>query len=106
MKIAILCFGGWSSSLLGKKIEKGLSDRGRKASVTTYPVEAGLGQMKSFDVVLVAPQVRHMARSVIQTGEKMGVPVLELTMDEYSGKGLSELLDRVLASAKPEAPNQ
>lgn len=105
MKIMILCFGGWSSSLLGKKIETGLADRGRKASVTTCSVELGLGQMKSFDVILIAPQVRHMAGPIREAGAKTGTPVLELSMDEYSGKALDKLLDRLIAAAKLESGN-
>lgn len=101
MKIMILCFGGWSSSLLGKRIETGLADRGRKASVTTCSVELGLGQMKSYDMVLVAPQVRHMAGPVKGAGAKTGKPVLELTMDEYSCKSLEKLLDRIMSAAGP-----
>ncbi len=100
MKIMLLCFGGFSSSLLASKVEKGLRDHGFEAVVTTAPVEAGMAEIASLAAVLVAPQVRHMSKTVQAAGMKAGTPVLEISMQEYSAPDAGPLVNRIMEAMK------
>lgn len=96
MRVLMVCFGGWSTSILGKRIEKSLRDRGIEAAVTTAPVELGMKQLNSYDIVLVAPQVRHMVATVQKEAEKVGKPLLSISMQEYATPDAGPLTGRIV----------
>lgn len=73
MKILLLCFGGWSSSILAKKIEDCLKGRNIEAKVSTAPLEVGMSQMKDCAAVMIAPQVRHMSSAMHDLSKKLAL---------------------------------
>lgn len=100
MRILLVCFGGWSSSILAKRIEKGLAARGITTTIPTAAVETGMAQIANYDVLLVAPQVRHMVAAVKQAAAKVNKPVLEISMQEYAAPDPRTLIDRILQAVE------
>ena len=100
MRVLLVCFGGWSSSILGKRVAKGLGDHGIRAEVQCLPVETGLTELGEFDVALVAPQVRHMTPTVKEVAAKLGKPVLEITMQEYAAAEPESLVRRIMDATR------
>ena len=96
MKIIMLCFGGWSSSLLARRLEKGLESLGEPSSVVTMGLEKGLRELENYDLVLVAPQMRHMTAKVKEISQAKGVPVVEVAMGEYAMENPQTLIHRRL----------
>jgi PTS system cellobiose-specific IIB component len=100
VRILLVCFGGWSSSILAKRIEKGLASRGITTTIPTAAVETGMTQIANYDVLLVAPQVRHMVAAVKQAAAKVNKPVLEISMQEYAASDPRTLIDRILQAVE------
>ena len=59
MKILLLCSGGFSSSLLVEKLKQAAAQKGEKLEVEATGSEALEQEIKNYDLVLVAPQIRH-----------------------------------------------
>lgn len=61
MKVMFVCAGGMSTAMTAKKLEEVAKKNGVEMSVEAHGTTGYLGPLESgqFDVLLVAPQIRH-----------------------------------------------
>lgn len=72
MKVMFICAGGMSTAMTAKKLEEISAKNDYPMSVVAYGTsdyETAL-QAESFDIVLVAPQIRHRFDTVKKVVEK------------------------------------
>lgn len=101
MKVILVCSGGMSSAIVVKSIEKEADKRG--LSLTVKAIGAGelAVEMKDgWDILLVAPQVRHRLNVFKDIADEYQVPVALIPPQGYSPNGGSLLLDEILRIVK------
>lgn len=95
-KILLVCSGGMSSAIVVKSIEKEAEKAGMKLEVKAI----GTGQYEDevrggWDVVLVAPQVRHRMPVFEATAKELGIPIEVISPQGYSPMGGPKVLAQI-----------
>ena len=85
MKILICCAGGFSSSI----VEKKLREYGQKVGEEIDVRAVGTSEVSEiindgYQVLLYAPQVRNRARDLQATADKAGIPCALLAPQDYA----------------------
>lgn len=96
MNVLIVCSGGMSSSIVVKALEKEAEKRGKKLqidSVSTGEYENKLEE--GWDIVLVAPQVRHRLSVFEEGAKKFDIPVKVISGEEYGPLGGDKLMNKL-----------
>lgn len=99
MKVLLICSGGMSSAI----VMKALTDAAAKRSVPIEADAVGSGAAQdeigkgTWEVVLVAPQVRNRYRTFKEYADAAGVPILNIPPRAYSPLGGEALLDLALS---------
>lgn len=88
MKILLVCSGGMSSAIVVKAIEK----EAEKASMALGVKSIGTGELaeeikNGWDIVLVAPQVRHRLDQFKEIAAESGTPVAVIPPQGYTPLG-------------------
>lgn len=96
MKVLMVCSGGMSSSMVVKSLEKEAKKNGIEASVKAV----GTGEYEKelnedWDIVLVAPQVKHRLAFFEEKAKEVNKPVLVIQPQAYSPIGSDMLLKQV-----------
>ncbi|MBU5592551.1 PTS sugar transporter subunit IIB [Clostridium sp. MSJ-4] len=98
MKVLMVCSGGMSSTIVVKAIEK-------EAQKQNFPLEINaIGtteyreelQKGGFDLVIVAPQVKHRLDYFKELGEKNNVPVELIPPMGYTPIGAPKVLNEII----------
>lgn|GEM_PF-356958 len=105
VKMLILCFGGFSTSLLINRFKKHLQPYGYEVEADAEPVEKGLRILNKYDIVLVGPQVKHMAETVRKQAEKENVPMLLIPMQEYAVEYPKNLIEQIVKTLEGRKNN-
>ncbi|WP_170006436.1 PTS sugar transporter subunit IIB [Bacillus fonticola] len=95
-KILFVCAGGMSSAIVVKALKIEASKQGLEVDVNavgTSDVESEIG--KGWDVVMVAPQVRHRFDAVKKVADQAGVPCEPIPPQAYSPLGGPKLLQKL-----------
>lgn len=102
MKILLVCFGGFSTSLLISRLQKHLAPYGIDAVSDAEPLEKGMKSIGKYDVLLVAPQVKYMLEPLKEEAAKHNVPVIPIAMNEYAKPYPEELIRNIVKVSKGE----
>lgn len=105
VKMLILCFGGFSTSLLINRFKKHLLPYGYEVEADAEPVEKGLRILNKYDIVLVGPQVKHMSEAVRKQAEKDNVPMLMIPMQEYAVDNPVNLIKQIVETLEGRKKN-
>lgn len=105
MKVALVCVGGMSSSMIMLKMKKYAAENHLDGFEIEATGTSDLGPAKRADVVLLGPQVVYQVKNIHRKiGDK---PVAMIPMKEY-GRGdcpaIFALIEKTLAEASAEAP--
>ncbi len=73
MKILVICNNGNSSSVLAQKITKQAKKDGLEHTADAIPPFDAKEKLGEFDVVLIAPQIKHDLKSYSKLHEKVEV---------------------------------
>lgn len=98
----MFCAAGMSSSLLATKTMEAARERGAELEMTLLSAaEAAIYNFKErpVDLVLIAPQVRLMRRTIVKAVEPYGIPVEDIETVTYGmvdGKKLFEQITRAV----------
>ncbi|MCI1665477.1 MAG: PTS sugar transporter subunit IIB [Atopobiaceae bacterium] len=80
-RVALFCSGGFSTSLLGTKLQKVYGDSGKEIEVEAHDLGSLDEVSDSVDVILLAPQVGFMYEDV--TNNYPEKKVIKLSMSEF-----------------------
>jgi cellobiose PTS system EIIB component len=88
MNVLLVCSGGMSSAIVVKAIQSEAGKRGLAMKVKSTGAGELREQLKTgWDVVLVAPQVRHRLAEFQETAAEFGVPVTVVPPQGYTPLG-------------------
>lgn len=93
MKVLLVCSGGMSTTILMAALQKkAVGTDYTFAAVGTEEFEHEAG---NFDMVLVAPQVRHRYSYFDEIAQEKGMKITQIAMTEYSPLGAPKLFARI-----------
>lgn len=100
-KVLFVCSGGMSSTIVLKAFE----EAAKKASYDVEVNAVGIGEVedevkKGYEILLVAPQVRHKFDQFKEFADEVNIPTILIEPRAYSPLGG----DLVLAQVKKELP--
>ncbi len=99
MKILLCCAGGYSTSILMNKVRKYAQANNRDVVIDAMGVSEDLKKnAKDYDVILVAPQIRHKKDEIAIMTQK---PVVGIAPKDY-GAGKPESIIELAESALKE----
>lgn len=98
MKVLMVCSGGMSSTIVVKAIEKEAAKQNFPLEINAigtpeYPDEIQKG---GFDVVIVAPQVKHRLDYFKELGQQYNVPVELIPPTGYTPIGAAKVLNEII----------
>ncbi|MDR3128450.1 MAG: PTS sugar transporter subunit IIB [Bifidobacteriaceae bacterium] len=96
--VLLVCSGGMSSAIVEKALVNEAKSQGKEINVKAIGsgiVREELDNNK-YDVLLVAPQVKHMFNSFKQIADDFNIPTKDIAPREYSPLGSKALLDKIL----------
>lgn len=64
MNILLICAGGFSTSVLVKKVEKWSDEKGKNILIEAVGLGSYQDNWRNFDVVLIAPQISYRAEEI------------------------------------------
>jgi cellobiose PTS system EIIB component len=102
IRVLIVCSWGMSTSLLVDSMLEAAQKRGYELSVEALSAGEYAGRVEECDVVLIAPQIRHLRKSIEKLAMATGKPVALIEPFHYAtmnGEAVLEQVLRLLASA-------
>jgi len=95
-KILLVCSGGMSSTIVLKAIEKEASKEGMKVEVKAVGTgEYGEEVKNGWNIVLVAPQVRHRLPVFAEIANELNIPIEVISPQGYSPLGGKKLIEQI-----------
>ncbi|MBC1419291.1 PTS sugar transporter subunit IIB [Listeria fleischmannii] len=95
-KIMLICSAGMSSSLLVKKMLEASSKRGLETEVLAVAEADVHKHVQNTDAVLLAPQVRFLAKNLKRKLEPQGIPVEIIDSIDFGTMDGDKVLDQAL----------
>jgi PTS system cellobiose-specific IIB component len=80
MKILLVCAGGYSTSILVKKIEKWVTENDEEIEIDAIGTTAVEERWHDYDVILTGPQISY---KVEQIEELVEIPVRKISPLDY-----------------------
>lgn len=97
-KVLFVCSGGMSSAIVEKALDKAAEKKGVK--LESQAVGSGMAQdmiqKGEWDIVLVAPQVKHQFSTIKNYADKKGLPIELIQPRDYSPLGGDNLLKMIV----------
>jgi PTS system cellobiose-specific IIB component len=101
MKVLLVCSGGMSSAIVVKAIEKEAEKRGLNMTVKSIGTGELNDEVKNgWNVLLVAPQVRHRVDAFREAVADYHVPVALIPPQGYSPMGGAVVMEEILRIIK------
>ncbi|HWI66448.1 MAG TPA: PTS sugar transporter subunit IIB [Symbiobacteriaceae bacterium] len=104
MKILLVCAGGFSSSLVARRVQQAASERKLDVSVEFgFPPfidrrdDVLVEYLRRFDVLLIAPQIRFMVAAAEKRLGDVGIPYALIDSLAYGQCDGDKILDQALA---------
>ncbi|EMT39532.1 MULTISPECIES: PTS sugar transporter subunit IIB [Thermoanaerobacter] len=83
MKILLVCAAGMSTSLLVEKMKKAIKPEHGEIIINALPTDQFEESVKDYDVVLLAPQVRHKRGDFEKITKELGIPMEVINPADY-----------------------
>ncbi|MCG8541651.1 MAG: PTS sugar transporter subunit IIB [Clostridia bacterium] len=95
-KILLVCSGGMSSAIVVKSIE----GEAAKSNLDLIVKAIGSGEYEDevgngWDIVLVAPQIRHRMKVFEGRAKELNIPISVMAPMEYSPMGGKKLIEKI-----------
>lgn len=95
-KILLVCSGGMSSAIVVKAIEKEAAKEGMEVRVKAVGTGEYVEEVKNgWNIVLVAPQVRHRFPVFEETAKELNIPIELISPRGYSPMGGPILMKQI-----------
>ena len=97
MNIVLICGGGFSTSVLMKKITEEAEKRGLTIEISAQGTDTSAlkGNMDKVDIILLAPQVRFYYDELMQIAENYDTLVLTIDPLSYGRMDAVKILDNI-----------
>jgi len=96
MKVLLVCSGGMSSAIVVKAIEKEAAKTGLAVTVKSVGSGDFADELKNgWEIVLIAPQVRHRLAFFQEAAEEYKVPTIVVPPRGYSPMGGAVILAEI-----------
>ncbi|WP_088810897.1 MULTISPECIES: PTS sugar transporter subunit IIB [unclassified Listeria] len=93
-KIMLICSAGMSSSLLVKRMTEVSSERGIETEVLAVAEADVHKHIQNTDAVLLAPQVRFLAKNLRKKLDPLGIPVEIIDSIDFGTMDGNKVLDQ------------
>ena len=103
LRIIIVCSWGMSTSLLVEGMQSAAAQMHISLSVEALSAGEFAGRVEECDVVLIAPQIRHLRKIIEKLAQSAGKPVALIEPFHYAtmnGKAVLEQALQLQASAR------
>lgn len=95
-RVLLVCSGGMSSAIVVKSIEKEASKNNLDLEVKAVGTGEYEDELRNgWDIILVAPQVRHRFKVFEDTANELNVPISVISPIEYSPMGGQKLIQKI-----------
>jgi len=92
----MLCYTGGSSSYFVEKMKEEAEKRNLDFLIESHTVSPFPADFSKYDVILVAPQVKHCMRQVQGIVEKYNIPVVPIDFTTFGLCEVGKVLDQTL----------
>lgn len=96
IRVLIVCSWGMSTSLLVDSMLEAATELKYEVSVEALSAGEYAGQIDECDIVLIAPQIRHLRKSIEKLAASAGKPVALIEPFHYATMNGRAVLDQVL----------
>ena len=96
LRVLIVCSWGMSTSLLVESMLTAASVRQCELTVEALSAGEYAGKVEACDLVLIAPQIRHLRRSIEKLATSVGKPVAMIEPFHYATMNGEAVLEQVL----------
>ncbi|SHK52599.1 PTS sugar transporter subunit IIB [Paramaledivibacter caminithermalis] len=95
-KILLVCSGGMSSAIVVKAIEREAAKEGMEVEVKAVGTGEYNEEVKNgWNIVLVAPQVRHRLPVFKEVAKELNIPIEVISPQGYSPLGGKNLMQQI-----------
>lgn len=100
INVLISCSGGFSSSLVISKFKE--AAKKGNIEVNAWAINSGDydDNVNKADIVLVAPQIRYMYPRFKEKADKLGIPCIMVSQEDYGRCNGQHILETVLEELK------
>lgn len=81
MKILLICAGGFSTSILMKKVRKWAESNGQDVTIDAMGKDAYENVWKEYDCILTGPQIAY---AIDDIKESVDIPVAQINSTDYA----------------------
>ena len=102
IRVLIVCSWGMSTSLLVESMQEAAQTRNCALLVEALGAGEYMERIESCDVVLIAPQIRHLRKGIEKLAASLGKPVAFIEPFHYAtmnGQAVLEQVLRMISSA-------
>lgn len=96
IRVLIVCSWGMSTSLLVDSMLEAAAIMQYAVSVEALSAGEYMGQIDTCDIVLIAPQIRHLRKSIEKLAASAGKPVALIEPFHYATMNGKAVLEQVL----------
>nr|BBH93165.1 hypothetical protein KTA_13640 [Thermogemmatispora argillosa] len=96
IRVLIVCSWGMSTSLLVESMLEAAAARNYTLSVEALSAGEYMDRLDECDVVLIAPQIRHLRKSIEKLAQEAGKPVALIEPFHYATMNGEAVLEQVL----------
>jgi PTS system cellobiose-specific IIB component len=96
IQVLIVCSWGMSTSLLVESMLAAAAEQGYEISVEALSAGEYAARVDECDVVLIAPQIRHLRKSIEKLAHSTGKPVALIEPFHYATMNGQAVLEQVL----------
>jgi PTS system cellobiose-specific IIB component len=103
IRVLIVCSWGMSTSLLVESMLDAAKARHYELSIEALSAGEYAAQVDTCDVVLIAPQIRHLRKGIEKLAQSLGKPVALIEPFDYAtmnGQAVLEQVIRLLAQTQ------
>ena len=97
IRVLIVCSWGMSTSLLVDSMHAAAQARNHELSIEALSAGEYADKVDGCDVVLIAPQIRHLRKSIEKLAASVGKPVALIEPFHYATMNGQAVLEQVLA---------
>ena len=96
IQVLIVCSWGMSTSLLVESMLEAAKEQQCEISVEALSAGEYAAKVEECDVVLIAPQIRHLRKSIEKLAQTVGKPVALIEPFHYATMNGQAVLEQVL----------
>jgi len=95
-KVLLLCYTGASSTYFVANMKEEAEKRKADVIIESHTISPFPKNLKGYNVILVAPQVRHTIKQIKKIVEKDNIPIIPLDFQSFGLREGGKVLDQIL----------